>query len=121
MLHDRLVCGINNHQIQKRLLAEPDLKYQKAVKLALAMESASKNVGDLHMTKTTANLARSTEYVDKVTRRKHAKKKKGNTARKCRSCNKGQDKKSLRKDETKDQKSSNYFLKDRGGLIQCTV
>ena len=56
MLRDRLVCGINNHQIQKRLLAEHDLKYQKAVELALAMESASKNVGDLHMTKTNANL-----------------------------------------------------------------
>ena len=71
MLRDRLVCGINNHQIQKRLLAEPDLKYQKAVELALAMESASKNVGDLHMTKTNANLARSTEYVDKVMHGKH--------------------------------------------------
>lgn len=61
MLRDRLVCGVNNHQIQKRLLAEPGLKYQKAVELALAMESASKNVGDLHMTKTNANSARSTE------------------------------------------------------------
>ena len=144
MLRDRLVCGINNHQIQERLLAEPDLKYQKAVELALAIESASKNVGDLHMTKTNANLVRSTEYVDKVTQGKHAllgKKnqecyrcgedheassckfkeakcyscqKKGHTAKKCRSRNKGQDKKSLRKDETKGQKSSNYFLDAAG-------
>ena len=122
------------------MLAEPDLKYQKAVELALAMESASKNVGDLHMTKTNANLARSIEYVDKVTHGKHTSlgkknqecyrcggdqeasscklketkcyscQKKGHTAKKCRNRNKGQDKKSLRKDETKDQKSSNYFL-----------
>ena len=34
LLRDRLVCRISNHQIQKRLLAEPDLKYQKAVELA---------------------------------------------------------------------------------------
>ena len=63
MLRDRLVCGINNHQIQKRLLAETVLNFQKAVELALAMESASRSVGDLHMTKTNyANSARSTEH-----------------------------------------------------------
>lgn len=63
---DRLVCGINNQQIQKRLLVEPNLKYQKAVELALAKESASRSVGDLHTTKTNANSARSTENINKV-------------------------------------------------------
>ena len=73
MLRDRFVCGINNNQIQKRLLAETVLNSQKAVELALAMESASKSVGDLHMTKTNhANSARSTEHVDKVTHGKQA-------------------------------------------------
>ena len=140
MLRDRLVCGVSNHQIQKRLLAEPGLKYQKAVELALAMESASKNVGDLHMTKTNANSARSTEYVDRVAHGKRTSlgkrneecyrcggdheastckfkdakcyscQKKGHTASKCRNRNKDLDKKSLRKVEKKGQKSSNYFL-----------
>ncbi|CAB4030206.1 PREDICTED: uncharacterized protein LOC106613174 [Paramuricea clavata] len=40
MIRDRLVCGINNEKIQRRLLAEPELTYKKAVELSLAMESA---------------------------------------------------------------------------------
>ena len=73
MLRDRLVCGINNNQIQKRFLAETVLNFQKAVEFALAMESASRSVGDLHMTKTNhPNSARSTEHVDKVTHEKQA-------------------------------------------------
>ena len=44
-LWDRLVCGISNDNIQWRLLAEPELKFQKAIKLALAMELASKARG----------------------------------------------------------------------------
>ena len=47
MIRDRLVCGINNEKIQRRLLAEPELTYKKAVELSLAMESASKHVEDL--------------------------------------------------------------------------
>ena len=47
MIRDRLVCGINDEQIQKRLLAESELSYKKAVKLASSMEEASKNVLEL--------------------------------------------------------------------------
>ncbi|CAB4026015.1 PREDICTED: uncharacterized protein LOC109593185 [Paramuricea clavata] len=47
MIRDRLVCGINNEKIQRRLLAEPELTYKKAVELSLAMQSASKHVEDL--------------------------------------------------------------------------
>ena len=47
MIRDRLVCGINNEKIQRRLLAEPELTYKRAVELSLAMESASKHVEDL--------------------------------------------------------------------------
>ena len=48
MLRDRLVCGINDERMQRRLLAEPDLTCKKAVQLAQAIESAEQNVRDLH-------------------------------------------------------------------------
>ena len=44
MLRDRLVCGISDVQMQKRLLAEPKLTLKKATELALSMEAASKNL-----------------------------------------------------------------------------
>ena len=47
MLCDRLVCGVKEPKIQQRLLAEPDLSFDKAFELALALESADKNVKDL--------------------------------------------------------------------------
>ena len=53
MLRDRLVCGINNEKIQRRLLAEPDLTLKKAEEIALAMELASKHVVDIQSTETT--------------------------------------------------------------------
>ena len=48
MMRDRLVCGIKEEKIQRRLLAEPDLTYKRAVELALAFESVSKNTLDLN-------------------------------------------------------------------------
>ena len=47
MIQDRLVCGINDASLQKRLLAEPDLSYEKAVELALNAETASQSVREL--------------------------------------------------------------------------
>ena len=47
MLPDRLVCGINDDRIQKRLLSEPELTFQKAFDLAQAMELADKGTHDL--------------------------------------------------------------------------
>ncbi|KAJ8338235.1 hypothetical protein SKAU_G00372010 [Synaphobranchus kaupii] len=47
MLRDRLVCGINDDRIQRRLLAETDLTFEKAYKMAVAAEAASRNVIDL--------------------------------------------------------------------------
>ena len=47
MLCDRLVCGINDSRIQRRLLAEPELNYKKAYELALALEAAEKSAQDL--------------------------------------------------------------------------
>ena len=48
MLRDRLVCGINDAKIQRRLLAEPSLILKKSEEIALAMELASKHVVDIH-------------------------------------------------------------------------
>ena len=48
LMQDRLVCGIKVETVQRQLLAEPDLKYKRAVELALAFESASKNTLDLN-------------------------------------------------------------------------
>ena len=44
VIRDRLVCGVNDRRIQKRLLAEPDLTFKKAMEIAQAMEAADKNV-----------------------------------------------------------------------------
>ena len=47
MLYDRIVCGINDSHIQRRLLVELDLTYKKAYELALALETADKSAQDL--------------------------------------------------------------------------
>ena len=47
IIQDRLVCGINDQRIQCLLLQEPDLMYNSVYNLALAMETASKDVSDL--------------------------------------------------------------------------
>ena len=50
MLCDRLVCGIQNGPIQHCLLAEPSLTLDKAIEIAIAMESADGNARDLQKT-----------------------------------------------------------------------
>ncbi|XP_065892760.1 uncharacterized protein [Dysidea avara] len=47
MQRDRIVCGIEDPKIQRRLLAEPELTFDKAFGLSLASESADKNAKDL--------------------------------------------------------------------------
>ena len=49
MLRDRLVCGITDTSVQKRLLAEKDLTLDKAVSLAQSVEIAEKGTKDLHL------------------------------------------------------------------------
>ena len=44
MLRDRLVCGINNEQIQRKLLSEPELTYKKVLELAQGLKAATKNL-----------------------------------------------------------------------------
>ena len=47
MLRDRLVCGINDGRMQRRLLAEKDLTLKRTWEIILAMESADKYAEDL--------------------------------------------------------------------------
>ena len=51
MLRDRIVCGIEDQKIQRRLLAEPELTFDKAFELSLASESVDKNAKDLQPAK----------------------------------------------------------------------
>jgi hypothetical protein len=43
MLRDRLVCGVRNTQLQRRLLAEQDLTFQKALSTCQASEAAERD------------------------------------------------------------------------------
>ena len=54
MLRDRLVCGCKDQRLQCKLLAEPELTFDKAFKIAKAMEAAEKEAKDLQETPSTA-------------------------------------------------------------------
>ena len=47
MLRDRLVCGVNDDRIQRRLLAESTLDLKRALEIAHGIETAAKDVRDL--------------------------------------------------------------------------
>ena len=47
MLRDRLVCGINDENTQRLLLAKKDLTYDKALEIARSQETAVQNVQTL--------------------------------------------------------------------------
>ncbi|XP_028304146.1 uncharacterized protein K02A2.6-like [Gouania willdenowi] len=47
MLRDRLVCGINDDGMQRRLLGEATLSFKKALDIAQAMETAANNSKDI--------------------------------------------------------------------------
>ena len=47
MLRDRLVCGINDDQYQRRLLSEPKLTFERAFKLVQSMEAADQSQKEL--------------------------------------------------------------------------
>ena len=44
MIRDRLVCGINDENTQRLLLAEKELTYDKALEIARSQEAAAQNV-----------------------------------------------------------------------------
>ena len=47
MIRDRLVCGVKNESIQRRLLSKPELTHKKAVEIAVALETSAKQVKSL--------------------------------------------------------------------------
>ncbi len=53
MLRDCLICGINDSHIQKRLLLETNLTFQKAMDVSLAFELVEKDMHDVISTSAT--------------------------------------------------------------------
>ena len=53
---DRLVCGLSNNHIIKNLLAEKDLDLPKAIQLATAPETASRDAMELGKTSVPASV-----------------------------------------------------------------
>ena len=47
MLRDRLICGINDARIQRRLLAETKVDFKRTMEIAQAMETADRDVTHL--------------------------------------------------------------------------
>ncbi len=47
MLRDRLVCGCRDNRLQYKLLADPELTYEKAIQLAKSDETAERGTKDL--------------------------------------------------------------------------
>ena len=47
MLHDRLVCGIYDDRILRRLLSEKDLTFETSLEMVKGMESAQKDPVDI--------------------------------------------------------------------------
>lgn len=72
MLRDRLVCGVNDKVIQKRLLSETDLSLDNMVKVAQAMESAAKNSVTMSNGVTGASKAEDVHKTDSQHRKKSA-------------------------------------------------
>ena len=62
MLRDRLVCGVRHEGIQKRLLAEKDLTYDKALQLAQAIESAERDTRDIKRSATSSMAGKQVHY-----------------------------------------------------------
>ena len=46
MLKDRLVCGINNEQLQRRLLSESQLTFKKALQISQTFETEVRDTKD---------------------------------------------------------------------------
>ena len=51
MLRDRLVCGIDDKRTQRRLLAEMELSFARALEIARATEAAGKNAREIMASK----------------------------------------------------------------------
>ncbi|XP_036002862.1 uncharacterized protein K02A2.6-like [Fundulus heteroclitus] len=73
MLRDRLVCGINDDSIQRRLLSEAKLTYKKALEIAQAMETATNNTKDIQQARGGAPQSDTVHHVTKEKKGKQQK------------------------------------------------
>ena len=48
MLRDRIVCGINDDAMQRRLLAEPGLMFKKSLEIAQSLKATVRHMCELH-------------------------------------------------------------------------
>ena len=84
-LMDRLVCGINDDGIQRRLLAEKTLDFNRAFALAQSMELAARNVQDMkqqsHVNTPKMSAASPLGHINKLATRKV-----GQTVKPCDRC-----------------------------------
>ena len=64
MLCDKLVCGINNGAIQRRLLAESDLTLTKAIAVAQAAGVADSEVKEIQSSIAGASIVSTTDNKD---------------------------------------------------------
>ena len=64
MMRDRLICGLNDDALQRRL---PDLTYTKAAELAHSMERAAQNIKELKTKPEFSNPAFTSQEVHTVT------------------------------------------------------
>ena len=65
MLRDRLVCGVNHPRIQKRRLQE-NFRFDDAMKIARAMETAERNSEKIGGSSLTASLQKSDDVVHRT-------------------------------------------------------
>ena len=72
MVRDRLICGINEPRIQRRLLAETKVDFKRAMEIAQAMETADRDATHLQglqkepmPTETAVHVARKPQGVER--------------------------------------------------------
>ena len=88
MLRDRIVCGINDDTIQRRLLAEPRLTFKKALEIAQGIETANMNMRELRPSASnTTKEPSATNEINKMTA-KHETKFSGKSQTPCYRCGK---------------------------------
>ena len=51
MRSDRIVCGVNCEGIQRKLLAERELTYERALAIAQGSEEADRNLREMRISK----------------------------------------------------------------------
>ena len=88
-LRDRFMCEVNNAQIQRRLLGERGLMYEKAIDVAVVMESANEGTTQLLGRSAPANGHTAPIHVVKLKphhSKSHAKKSDDNFKKQCFRC-----------------------------------